>query len=80
MQIRQNRRDFLASLSAAAAAGVIGPRRIARRRGRRWRRPRSASTTSPGICIAPQYIAGELLRAEGFTDVSYVSDDGAARR
>jgi ABC-type nitrate/sulfonate/bicarbonate transport system substrate-binding protein len=26
----------------------------------------------PGICIAPQYVAAELLRAEGFTDVRYV--------
>jgi NitT/TauT family transport system substrate-binding protein len=25
-----------------------------------------------GICIAPQYVADELLRAEGFTDVRYV--------
>jgi NitT/TauT family transport system substrate-binding protein len=25
-----------------------------------------------GICIAPQYIADELLRAEGFTDIRYV--------
>ena len=29
-------------------------------------------TTAAGICIAPQYIAEELLRAEGFTDVRYV--------
>jgi NitT/TauT family transport system substrate-binding protein len=26
-----------------------------------------------GICVAPQYVADELLRAEGFTDVQYVS-------
>jgi NitT/TauT family transport system substrate-binding protein len=26
----------------------------------------------PGICVAPQYIADELLRAEGFSDVQYV--------
>ena len=26
----------------------------------------------PSICIAPQYAAEELLRAEGFTDVRYV--------
>src|SRR5207244_5806922 len=25
-----------------------------------------------GICIAPQYVADELLRAEGFTDIRYV--------
>ena len=26
----------------------------------------------PGICIAPQYVAEELLRSEGFTNVQYV--------
>ena len=26
-----------------------------------------------GICIAPQYIANELLRLEGFTDVQHVT-------
>ena len=29
----------------------------------------------PGICIAPQYVADELLRAEGFTDIQYVSTE-----
>jgi NitT/TauT family transport system substrate-binding protein len=28
-----------------------------------------------GICIAPQYVADELLRAEGFTDIRYVATD-----
>jgi len=27
----------------------------------------------PAICLAPNYVAGELLRAEGFTDVEYVT-------
>jgi NitT/TauT family transport system substrate-binding protein len=31
-----------------------------------------------GICIAPQYVAEELLRAEGFTDIRYV-DVGVAQ-
>jgi len=26
----------------------------------------------PAICIAPQYVAEDLLRAEGFTDVRYI--------
>ena len=25
----------------------------------------------PGICIAPQYVAEDLLRLEGFLDISY---------
>jgi NitT/TauT family transport system substrate-binding protein len=28
---------------------------------------------NPSICLAPQYVAEELLRAEGFADVRYVS-------
>jgi NitT/TauT family transport system substrate-binding protein len=27
---------------------------------------------TPAICIAPGYVAEELLRAEGFTDIRYV--------
>jgi NitT/TauT family transport system substrate-binding protein len=33
----------------------------------------------PGVCIAPQYLAEDLLYSEGFTDVSYVeSEPGSA--
>ena len=71
---RQNRRDFLASASLAAGAGVVGGR---------WAlaaEPAPEVTTIrfgkiPGICIAPQYLAKELLRAEGFTDVRYVESE-----
>jgi len=70
MQI--NRRDFLTALSAAGAAGVLGaPASLAA--------AAPPETTSvrlsriPGICIAPQYVVEELLRAEGFTDVRYVA-------
>src|SRR3989449_9499420 len=34
------------------------------------------STQVRGACIAPQYVAEELLRAEGFTDVRYVQKAG----
>jgi NitT/TauT family transport system substrate-binding protein len=32
---------------------------------------------SPSICFAPLYVAEELLRAEGFSDVKYVKSDGS---
>jgi NitT/TauT family transport system substrate-binding protein len=67
----QTRRDFLTAFSCASAAGLL-----------RLRPARAAEgileTTSvrllkfPGICVAPQYVAEELLRAEGFTDIRYV--------
>jgi NitT/TauT family transport system substrate-binding protein len=32
----------------------------------------------PGVCLAPQFVAEELLGAEGFTDVRYISTPGYA--
>jgi NitT/TauT family transport system substrate-binding protein len=71
MPIRQNRRDFLASASLAAAAGVLGAHGTLADEG-----PPETTTVrlvkQVGTCTAPQYLAEELLRAEGFTDVHYV--------
>jgi NitT/TauT family transport system substrate-binding protein len=71
MQLIQNRRDFLASLSAVSAAGVLGAR------GSRADEAPLETTTirlrrDPSICVAPWYIAEDLLRAEGFNDIRYV--------
>jgi NitT/TauT family transport system substrate-binding protein len=75
MQIIQSRRDFLASASLAAAAGVLGARASLANEG-----PLETTTIrlvrTSGICVAPIYIAEELLRAEGFTDIRYVSAPG----
>ena len=77
MPIIQHRRDFLASGSLAAAAAVLGARAPLAAE------PRPETTTIrlakiPGICIAPQYVAEALLRAEGFTDVRYVALEAGA--
>jgi NitT/TauT family transport system substrate-binding protein len=71
MHIMQSRRHFLASASLAAAAGVLGGRGSLADEGR-LETTTVRLTTAAGICIAPQYLAGELLRADGFTDVSFV--------
>ncbi len=72
MHMIQNRRRFLASLSAAGAAGVLGARGALADEG-----PPEVTTIrifrDPSICIAPAYISEELLRAEGFTDIRYIS-------
>jgi NitT/TauT family transport system substrate-binding protein len=71
MQFRQNRRDFLASLSAAGAASFLDIPASLAVEGQletntiRLRR-------DPGICVAPLYVAEDLLHAEGFTDIRYV--------
>jgi NitT/TauT family transport system substrate-binding protein len=71
MRITQSRRQFLTQLSWAWAGGLIGaPRAFAAEA------PPETTTVRfvkiPGICVAPQYVGEELLRAEGFTDVDYV--------
>jgi NitT/TauT family transport system substrate-binding protein len=70
-----SRRRFLCGLTLAGTAGFLGvpPRPAAAE-------PPLETTTLrliklSGICIAPQYVAEELLRAEGFADVQYVERD-----
>jgi NitT/TauT family transport system substrate-binding protein len=71
MPIIQNRRHFLASVSLAAAATVLGSRDSLADEG-----PPETTTIRlawyPNICTAPADIAADLLRAEGFTDVRYI--------
>jgi NitT/TauT family transport system substrate-binding protein len=71
MHIMQSRRDFLTAVSAVGAAGVFSPRRLLADGG-----PPEVSTIrlrrDPSICVAPLYIAEDLLRAEGFTEIRYV--------
>jgi NitT/TauT family transport system substrate-binding protein len=71
MQLIQSRRDFLASLSAAGAAAALGGGAALADEG-----PAETTTLrladTRAICLAPVYIAKEVLRAEGFTDIRSV--------
>jgi NitT/TauT family transport system substrate-binding protein len=71
------RRRFLGGLTWAGTAGLLGlhPTRAAAEPPPETTRLRLHK--SPGICIAPQYVAEELLRLEGFTEVHYVAPDPA---
>ena len=75
MQIIQSRRDFLATMTAAGAAGVLGIRRSFADEG-----PPEVTTIrlsfNKNICFAPMDVAETFLRAEGFTDVRYVRTPG----
>ena len=71
MQVTQNRRQLLTALSLAGAAGLLGVPSV------RAAEEVPETTTvrlvrDPGICLAPQYAAEELLRAEGLTDIRYL--------
>lgn len=74
MHIIQNRRHFLAGAAAAGAASLLGPQA-------RAEQPPETTTVRLGqwvgdaSCWASMYLAGELLRADGMTDVRYVQGD-----
>jgi NitT/TauT family transport system substrate-binding protein len=71
MRRLHDRRSFLASLSFAGGASLLG-------RGDSFAQeapPEKTTIRLPGgslICNAPTYIADELLRAEGFADIQHV--------
>jgi NitT/TauT family transport system substrate-binding protein len=72
-----NRRKFLGGLTLAGTAGLLDlhPRLVAAELPPETTRLRLHKTL--GICIAPQYVADELLHLEGFTEVQYVAADPA---
>ena len=67
-----SRRRFLGGLTLAGTAGLLGvsPRRAAAEPMPET--PRLRLAYDPVLCFAPQFVADELLRLEGFTDVQYV--------
>jgi NitT/TauT family transport system substrate-binding protein len=74
MKMIQSRRNFLTTLTAAGATSILGARETLADEA-----PPETTTIRigkiPGICIAPQYLAADLLRAEGLTDVRYVESE-----
>jgi NitT/TauT family transport system substrate-binding protein len=80
MALIHTRRGFLGSIAAAGAAGLIRAPRAEAAEG-----PLETTTVriqKPALCVSSLYIAEELLRGEGFTDIRYVdaSETGAIAR
>jgi NitT/TauT family transport system substrate-binding protein len=77
MRIEQTRRRILSTLGLGAVAGLVHiPRSLAE--------GRLETTTvrivkTPSICQAPAYVAEQLLRDEGFTDIRYIDVDDPSR-
>ena len=71
-----SRRRFLAGMTLTGTAGLLGlyTRRVAAEPPPETTRIRLVQI--PGICQAPQYVAEELLRSEGFTEVHYLKKEG----
>src|SRR5215472_4717466 len=73
MSMVQTRRQFLTRLSLAGAAGLVrAPPLQAAEGPLEIKSVRIPKYAFPVVCVAPTEIAGEMLRAEGFTDVRYV--------
>src|SRR5206468_12131245 len=77
MQMIHTRRRFLNTVALASAAALVRPPRALAAEG-------ALETTTvrlmraPAICHAPQFVAKELLHAEGFTDVRFVDAPSTA--
>lgn len=71
MPITQTRRRFLATVSLSGTAALLRPSTV-------FAAEEKPETTSlrlakmPDMCMAPQLVAAELLRDEGFTDLQYI--------
>ena len=66
-----DRRHFMGGIAAAAGGSLLHPASISAAEGA----PETTSVTlakTPALCTAPQFIAEQLLRAEGFTEIRYV--------
>src|SRR5215469_368386 len=76
MPIIQTRRRFINSVALASAAGFLHAPRVADAE----EPPETTSVRLPkllGVCVSPTYIAEDLLRTEGFTDIRYEEMESA---
>jgi NitT/TauT family transport system substrate-binding protein len=70
------RRAFLGGLTVAGTAGLLGLHPRPARAEPPPETPRLRLVQTPSMCQAPQYVAEELLRDEGFTEVAYLTKEG----
>jgi NitT/TauT family transport system substrate-binding protein len=70
------RREFMQDVALVSAASTMGYARELLAAEPPPETTRIRIVRSPAICFAPLYVAEDLLRAEGFTDVQYVKGDG----
>jgi len=67
-----DRRKFLIKVSTLGAAVLLTPYRRSEAAEAPLETTKIRLVHTPSICSAPQYIAEELLRLDGFTDVQYL--------
>jgi len=74
---RHSRREFAGGLTLAGTAGLLGltPKRVGAEPPPETTKIRLFKWRS--LCVTPQFIAEDLLRSEGFTDVQYIQTPGS---
>src|SRR5262245_29125767 len=70
--MNHTRREFVSGLTLAGTASLIGVGREIAGAEPPPETTRVRLTHRPSLCEAPNYVAEELLRSEGFTDIQYV--------
>ena len=73
---RWSRREFLTNLSLAGGAALLGLQSDVAAAEPPLETKRIRLVHGPSMCQAPQYIAEDLLRSEGFAEVRYTKKDG----
>lgn len=68
------RRRFVGGLTVAGTTGLLGSRVELAVAQQPPERTKIRLVQTPIICVVPQVLAEDLLRAEGFTEVQYVKD------
>jgi len=71
-----SRREFVSGLTLAATAGLVGVPSAQVAAEPPLETTKITMVRLKGICQSPQYVAVDLLRAEGFTEVRYVEKQG----
>src|SRR5262245_41002589 len=72
-----SRRKFLGIAALAGTGAVLGLRSTTLAEEARPETTRLRLVHGPSMCHAPQYLAEELLRTEGFVDVQYTKKEKA---
>lgn len=70
--IDHSRRKFLSRASALAATGCLGAYHVPANAAERLETTTIRLVHAPSICVAPQYLAEQFLRMDGFTDIQYL--------
>src|SRR5688572_22175876 len=71
-QPRWSRRQFLSDVALAGTAAILGLKPKAAAAEPPLETTRIRIHDAPVTCFAPIYVAEQLLKAEGFTEVEYV--------